>query len=67
MSPPAVRRIDPRTNRVAETIPIAATGRLGVAVGAGSVWAAADGTRAFSGGSSPGRGRSRGRSTSGTG
>jgi ABC-type branched-subunit amino acid transport system substrate-binding protein/DNA-binding beta-propeller fold protein YncE len=39
--PPAVRRIDPRTNRVAETIPIAASGLLGVAVGAGSVWAAA--------------------------
>jgi ABC-type branched-subunit amino acid transport system substrate-binding protein/DNA-binding beta-propeller fold protein YncE len=39
--PLAVRRIDPRTNRVSETIPIAASGLLGVAVGGGSVWAAA--------------------------
>jgi ABC-type branched-subunit amino acid transport system substrate-binding protein/DNA-binding beta-propeller fold protein YncE len=39
--PLAVRRIDPRTNRVSETIPIAASDLLGVAVGAGSVWAAA--------------------------
>jgi ABC-type branched-subunit amino acid transport system substrate-binding protein len=40
--PLAVRRIDPRTNRVAESIPIAASGLSGVAVGAGSVWATAE-------------------------
>ena len=36
----AVSRIDPRTNKVARTIPIGADGARGVAVGAGSVWVA---------------------------
>ena len=36
---PAVTRIDPRTNRVGQTIPAGANVLLGVAVGAGSVWA----------------------------
>ncbi len=35
----AVTRIDPRTNRVGQTIPVGANLLLGVAVGAGSVWA----------------------------
>jgi branched-chain amino acid transport system substrate-binding protein len=35
-----VARIDPRTNRVARTIPIASGELIGVAVGAGAVWAA---------------------------
>jgi branched-chain amino acid transport system substrate-binding protein len=38
----AVVKIDPRTNRVSRTIPVSANGLLGVAVGAGSVWAAAN-------------------------
>ena len=42
--PAGVSRIDPRTNEVARTIPIgAADTPRGVAVGAGSVWAAASG------------------------
>jgi ABC-type branched-subunit amino acid transport system substrate-binding protein len=36
-----VGRIDPRTNRVTGTIPVAADNLFGIAVGAGSVWAAA--------------------------
>jgi DNA-binding SARP family transcriptional activator/ABC-type branched-subunit amino acid transport system substrate-binding protein/DNA-binding beta-propeller fold protein YncE len=36
---PAVARIDARTDRVAQTIPIAATGLVDLTVGAGSVWA----------------------------
>jgi ABC-type branched-subunit amino acid transport system substrate-binding protein/DNA-binding beta-propeller fold protein YncE len=39
--PPAVARIDPRTNRVTQTIRVGASDLGGVAVGAGSVWAAA--------------------------
>jgi len=39
--PSAVMRIDPRTNRVSETIPVGTQGLWGVAVGAGSVWATA--------------------------
>ena len=35
----AVTRIDPRTNRVSQTIPVGANVLLGIAVGAGSVWA----------------------------
>jgi branched-chain amino acid transport system substrate-binding protein len=35
----AVTRIDPRTNRVGQTIPVGANLLLGIAVGAGSVWA----------------------------
>ena len=35
----AVTRIDPRTNRVGQTIPVGANVLLGIAVGAGSVWA----------------------------
>jgi ABC-type branched-subunit amino acid transport system substrate-binding protein len=38
----AVTRIDPRTNRVTQTIPVGANNLAGVAVGAGSVWAAAN-------------------------
>jgi branched-chain amino acid transport system substrate-binding protein len=34
-----VLRIDPRTNRVAQKIDVAAEGLVGIAVGAGSVWA----------------------------
>ena len=37
----AVTRIDPRTNRVTQRIPVGANNLVGVAVGAGSVWAAA--------------------------
>jgi ABC-type branched-subunit amino acid transport system substrate-binding protein/predicted Ser/Thr protein kinase len=36
-----VARVDPRTNRVTRKIPIAADDLFGIAVGAGSVWAAA--------------------------
>ncbi len=36
--PPAVTRIDPRTNRVARTIRVGNDATDGVAVGAGSVW-----------------------------
>jgi ABC-type branched-subunit amino acid transport system substrate-binding protein/DNA-binding beta-propeller fold protein YncE len=39
--PPAVMRIDPRTNRVSEKIPVATQGLWGIAVGAGSVWTTA--------------------------
>jgi ABC-type branched-subunit amino acid transport system substrate-binding protein/DNA-binding beta-propeller fold protein YncE len=39
--PPAVMRIDPRTNRVSEKIPVSTQNLWGVAVGAGSVWATA--------------------------
>ena len=39
---PAVKRIDPRTNRVAQTIPIGANSLPAIAVGAGSVWATAE-------------------------
>jgi ABC-type branched-subunit amino acid transport system substrate-binding protein len=39
--PAGVTRIDPRTNRVTQTIPVGANSLRGVAVGAGSVWAAA--------------------------
>ena len=38
----AVARIDPRTNRVTQRIPVGANSLLGVAVGGGSVWAAAN-------------------------
>jgi len=38
----AVTRIDPRTNRVTQRIPVGANNLAGVAVGAGSVWAAAN-------------------------
>jgi ABC-type branched-subunit amino acid transport system substrate-binding protein len=38
----AVSRIDPRTNRVMQRIPLSANSLMGVAVGAGSVWAAAN-------------------------
>jgi ABC-type branched-subunit amino acid transport system substrate-binding protein/DNA-binding beta-propeller fold protein YncE len=38
-SPRAIRRIDPRTNRVAETIPVTTDFLAGIAVGAGAVWA----------------------------
>ena len=37
-----VRRIDPRTDRVAETIRIGTEGTSGIAVGAGSVWVSAE-------------------------
>jgi ABC-type branched-subunit amino acid transport system substrate-binding protein len=37
-----VSKIDPRTNRVTQTVPVNANSLLGVAVGAGSVWAAAN-------------------------
>jgi branched-chain amino acid transport system substrate-binding protein len=37
-----VSKIDPRTNRVTQRIPVGAGSLLGVAVGAGSVWAAAN-------------------------
>ena len=37
----SVRRLDPRTNRVAETIPLGSHSLSGIAVGAGSVWATA--------------------------
>jgi DNA-binding SARP family transcriptional activator/ABC-type branched-subunit amino acid transport system substrate-binding protein len=36
---PAVARIDPRTNTVDQTIPVATSDLVGIAVGAGSVWA----------------------------
>ena len=36
--PPAVRKIDPRTNQVARTIRVGSDSLDGVAVGAGSVW-----------------------------
>jgi branched-chain amino acid transport system substrate-binding protein len=36
---PAIKRIDPRTNRVAQTIPIGANALPAIAVGGGSVWA----------------------------
>ena len=39
---PGVKRIDPRTNRVAETIPIGSQSPAGIALGAGSVWATAE-------------------------
>ena len=39
---PSVERIDPRTNRVTETIPIGANSQPAIAVGAGSVWATAE-------------------------
>jgi ABC-type branched-subunit amino acid transport system substrate-binding protein/DNA-binding beta-propeller fold protein YncE len=39
---PAIKRIDPRTNRVAQTIPIGANALPAIAVGAGSVWATAE-------------------------
>jgi ABC-type branched-subunit amino acid transport system substrate-binding protein/DNA-binding beta-propeller fold protein YncE len=39
----AVTRIDPRTNRVREKIPVGAQNLSGVAVGAGYVWATAEG------------------------
>ncbi len=39
---PSVARIDPRTNRVAETILIGANSLSAIAVGAGSVWATAE-------------------------
>ena len=38
---PSVTRIDPKTNRRGEPIPVNATGLAGIATGAGSVWAAA--------------------------
>ena len=38
----AVTRIDPRTNRVTQRIPVGANNLAGVAVGAGAVWAAAN-------------------------
>ena len=40
--PPGVTEIDTRRNRVGRTIPVGATSLMGVAVGGGSVWAAAD-------------------------
>jgi ABC-type branched-subunit amino acid transport system substrate-binding protein/DNA-binding beta-propeller fold protein YncE len=40
--PPAVMRIDPRSNRAAGTIRVGAKSLLGLAVGAGSVWATAN-------------------------
>jgi branched-chain amino acid transport system substrate-binding protein len=40
--PTGVTEIDTRTNRVGRTIPVGASGLMGVAVGGGSVWAAAD-------------------------
>ena len=39
---PSVKRIDPRTNRVTQTIPIGANSLPTIAVGAGSVWATAE-------------------------
>jgi ABC-type branched-subunit amino acid transport system substrate-binding protein/predicted Ser/Thr protein kinase len=39
---PEVSRIDPRTNTVAETIPIGTEGTTAIAVGAGSVWVSAE-------------------------
>jgi ABC-type branched-subunit amino acid transport system substrate-binding protein/streptogramin lyase len=39
----AVTRIDPSTNRVGQTIPVGAQNLSGVAVGAGHVWATAEG------------------------
>ena len=39
----AVTRIDPGTNRVGQTIPVGAQNLSGVAVGAGHVWATAEG------------------------
>jgi len=39
----AVTRIDPRTNRLGQTIPVGAQNLSGVAVGAGHVWATAAG------------------------
>jgi ABC-type branched-subunit amino acid transport system substrate-binding protein/predicted Ser/Thr protein kinase len=40
--PPAVHRIDPRTNHVTAKVPVGASGLSGLAVGGGSVWAAAE-------------------------
>jgi ABC-type branched-subunit amino acid transport system substrate-binding protein len=40
--PTGVTEIDTRRNRVGRTIPVGASGLMGVAVGGGSVWAAAD-------------------------
>ena len=37
-SPRAIRRIDPRTNRVTDTIPVNTDFLSGIAVGAGAVW-----------------------------
>jgi ABC-type branched-subunit amino acid transport system substrate-binding protein/DNA-binding beta-propeller fold protein YncE len=39
---PGVRRIDPRTNRVGQGIPIGTQSAAGIAVGAGSVWVTAE-------------------------
>jgi DNA-binding SARP family transcriptional activator/ABC-type branched-subunit amino acid transport system substrate-binding protein len=36
---PAVERVDPRTNRVAQRIPVQTSALVGIAVGAGSIWA----------------------------
>ena len=36
---PAVARVDPRTNRVGQTIPVETSSLVGIAVGAGSIWA----------------------------
>jgi YVTN family beta-propeller protein len=40
LADPGVKRIDPRTNRVGQTIPIGSQSTFGIAVGAGSVWTA---------------------------
>jgi DNA-binding beta-propeller fold protein YncE/ABC-type branched-subunit amino acid transport system substrate-binding protein len=39
---PGVQQIDPRTNRVGQTIPIGSGSTSGIAVGAGSIWATAE-------------------------
>ncbi len=36
---PAVARVDPHTNRVGQTIPVETSSLVGIAVGAGSIWA----------------------------
>jgi DNA-binding beta-propeller fold protein YncE len=61
--PADVTEIDTRRNGVGRTIPVGASSLRGVAVGAGSVWAAAN-EEGSSGGSSPSGHRSRGRSMS---
>jgi branched-chain amino acid transport system substrate-binding protein len=42
LSGPGVQRIDPRTNRIGQTIPIGSGSTSGIAVGAGSIWATAE-------------------------
>ena len=59
----SVRRLDPRSNRVAQTIPLGSQFLSGIAVGAGSVWVTAP-ERDCSGGSRPSGARACGRSTS---